>query len=208
MFSWKNALPLVALVVLLNACGTSPAESERGAVPSQSRVTPADASGAQDPVRTEVPTDMQSSYVQVDGADGQSVFACSYSINGKTVEGKSKEECDRLKKDFEKAAGTPSVPAPAAPQTPPASGQTQVNCAFNINGKSYVGNSQAECDKLKKDLGLGGTAPTTPASPPAPSQGSTPATNVACAFNINGKSYVGNSQAECDKLKKDLGLQF
>jgi hypothetical protein len=41
---------------------------------------------------------------------------------------------------------------------------------------------------------------------PAPAPGTS--TNVACAFNINGKLYEGKTQAECDKLKKDLGLQF
>jgi hypothetical protein len=66
---------------------------------------------------------------------------------------------------------------------------------------------------LKKDLGITMNfppipAPSVPAVPAVPSAPSAPATDVACAFNINGKLYEGKSQAECDKLKKDLGLQF
>jgi hypothetical protein len=100
-----------------------------------------------------------------------------------------------------------------APSAQPAPGQTpggtsQVACSFNINGKLYEGKSQAECDKLKKDLGLETAQPSTPAVPTAPAAGQSPSSQVACSFNINGKLYEGKSQAECDKLKKDLGLSF
>jgi hypothetical protein len=100
--------------------------------------------------------------------------------------------------------------APASQPAPgqAAGGSSQVACSFNINGKLYEGKSQAECDKLKKDLGLDSAlpAPSIPTAPAAPSAGGTPSTQVACAFNINGTLYEGKSQAECDKLRKDLGL--
>lgn len=95
---------------------------------------------------------------------------------------------------------------PAPDSTP--GGTSQVACAFNVNGKLYEGKSQAECDKLKKDLGLGSELPSTPTPPTAPSAGEKPSTQVACAFNINGRLYEGKSQEECDQLKKDLGLSF
>jgi hypothetical protein len=216
MLSLKNVLPAAALLLLLNACGAAPTETAR-----QVKQTPRTESTPKAPqVETSSGSagsqDAQASYVRVDAANGQSAFACSYSINGKTVEGKSQEECERLKKDFEKAAGAISVPVPPAIPAPsvPAGSDTQVACAFNINGKLYEGKSQAECDKLKKDLGITMNIPTLPAPTPVivPAPAPTPApgtsTNVACAFNINGKLYEGKTQAECDKLKKDLGLQF
>jgi hypothetical protein len=44
------------------------------------------------------------------------------------------------------------------------------------------------------------------ASPDA--QDDSTATDVSCAFNINGVLYEGDSQEECDRLKDDLGLSF
>jgi len=208
MLSWKNSGPAAALLLLLTACGTSPSEQSRQ--PAVKPTTDSTNSSSETVAPTEAPTDVQSGFVRVDAGEGQSVVACSYSINGKKAEGKSQAECDQLKKDFEKSAGAGSVPVPPVASTPAAPGNTQVACAFNINGKLYEGKSQAECDKLKKDLGITVNVPSIPAptQTPAPAQGSTPATNVACAFNINGTLYEGKSQAECDKLKKDLGLQF
>lgn len=218
MLSLKNVLPAAALLLLLTACGEAPTDSARQVNKTPQTESTADSPQIQTPSASPGAADAQSSYVRVDGANGQSVFACSYSVNGKTVEGKSQEECERLKKDFEKAAGSISVPVPPAIPAPsvPAGSDTQVACAFNINGKLYEGKSQAECDKLKKDLGITMNIPTIPASTPvivpAPTPAPAPApgtsTNVACAFNINGKLYEGKTQAECDKLKKDLGLQF
>jgi hypothetical protein len=217
MLFWKNALPAAALLLLLNACGTSPESARTVAeTPEKETTSKTNKPETETPVTRPEATDAQSSYVRVDAADGQSAVACSFSVNGKTVEGQSQEECERLKKDFEKAAGSVSVPSPLPPQAPATSGQSQVACAFNINGKLYEGKSQAECDQLKKDLGITTNVPTlpapvpapvpAPAPAPAPSQGSD--AKVACAFNINGQLYEGKSQAECDKLKKDLGLQF
>ncbi len=217
MLSWKNALPTAALLLLLNACGSqtvdpaAPVSSTPTVAPNPSATNTVEL--PQTPAPGTPQADAQSSYVRVDGADGQSVVACSYSINGKKFEGKSQEECDRLKKDFEKEAAAVGVPLPPSTPAPtaPAGGQAQVACAFNINGKLYEGKSQAECDKLKKDLGITISVPSlpVPAQVPTPAPAaSTPATNVACAFNINGKLYEGKTQAECDKLKKDLGLQF
>ncbi|HET9235754.1 MAG TPA: hypothetical protein VFO10_00805 [Oligoflexus sp.] len=216
MLSLKNVLPAAALLLLLNACGAAPTENSRQV--NQTPKTESTQTGPQAEAPS-APGDAavaQSGYVRVDGADGQSAFACSYSINGKTVAGKSQEECERLKKDFEKAAGSIGVPVPPAIPAPtvPAGSDNQVACAFNINGKLYEGKSQAECDKLKKDLGITMNIPTIPAPAPvivptpAPAPAPGTSTNVACAFNINGKLYEGKSQAECDKLKKDLGLQF
>jgi hypothetical protein len=212
MLFLKNPLPAAALLLLLTACGTSPNESARHGTETPQTDSKVAAPQTFAPSGEAGAADAQASYVRVDAANGQSAFACSYSINGKTVEGKSQEECDRLKKDFEKAAGSVSVPVPPAapvPATPaaPAAGDTQVACAFNINGKLYEGKTQAECDKLKKDLGITMNIPTIPAPAPAPVPAQ-PATNVACAFNINGQLFEGKTQAECDKLKKDLGLQF
>jgi hypothetical protein len=212
MLSLKNVLPAAALLLLLNACGEAPTKNARQENKTPQTESTTEGSQVQTPAGTPGASDAQSSYVRVDGANGQSVFACSYSINGKTLEGKSQEECERLKKDFEKAAGSISVPVPPAIPAPsvPAGSDTQVACAFNINGKLYEGKSQAECDKLKKDLGITMNIPTLPAPTPVivPAPASGTSTNVACAFNINGKLYEGKTQAECDKLKKDLGLQF
>jgi hypothetical protein len=209
MLFWKNLIPAAALLLLLNACGTS-SDTARHANEAPEKGTTTNAPEAQAPAGKTDAAAKPSGYVQVEAADGQSVVACSFSVNGKTVEGKTQEECDRLKKDFEKETGAVPVPTPVPPQAPAGSGESQVACAFNINGKLYEGKSQAECDKLKKDLGITTSVPTlpapVPAPAPAPSQGSE--TKVACAFNINGKLYEGKSQAECDKLKKDLGLQF
>jgi hypothetical protein len=205
MLILKNVMSAAALLLLLNACGTSSQESPRRVSQTPKTDTVAGASTTGVPTAEKEAADAQASYVRVDAADGQSAFACSYSINGKTVEGKSQEECERLKKDFEKAAGSIGVPSA------PAAGQTQVACAFNINGKSYEGKTQAECDKLKQDLGITMNIPSIPVPAPTPTPAPTqPQTsvNVICQFNINGKSYQGKTQAECDKLKKDLGLQF
>jgi hypothetical protein len=212
MLSLKNVVPTAALLLLLNACGTGPSESARHVNQTPKSETTAELPETMAPATDAASPAMQSGFVKVDAANGQSVVACSYSINGKTVEGKSQEECDRLKKDFEKAAGSVGAPVPPAAPVPstPAAGQTQVACSFNINGTLYEGKTQAECDKLKKDLGITMNFPPIPAPsvPAVPSAPSAPATDVACAFNINGKLYEGKSQAECDKLKKDLGLQF
>lgn len=216
MLSLKNVLPAAALLLLLNACGTAPTETARQVKPTPNTESTPQSPQTETTSGTAGSSDAQAGYVRVDAADGQSAFACSYSINGKTFEGRSQEECERLKKDFEKAAGSTGVPLPPAAPAPtvPAGSDTQVACAFNINGKLYEGKSQAECDKLKKDLGITLNVPSIPAPAPvivpkpapAPAPGSS--TNVACAFNINGKLYEGKTQAECDKLKKDLGLQF
>ncbi len=214
MLSWKNALPAAALLLLLNACGSPSGEPSTPVGPTPTVAPQSTATNNVELPQTAAPgTDPQAGYVRVDGADGQSVVACSYSINGKKFEGKSQEECDRLKKDFEKEAAAAGVPVPPSAPAPasPAAGQTQVACAFNINGKLYEGKSQAECDKLKKDLGITISVPSlpVPAQVPLPAPAtSTAASDVACAFNINGKLYEGKTQTECDKLKKDLGLQF
>lgn len=216
MLSLKNVLPAALLLLLLNACGEAPSDNARQVNNLPQTESKVEAPQVETSSGTPGASDAQAGYVRVDAANGQSSFACSYSINGKTVEGKSQEECERLKKDFEKAAGSIGVPVPPAVPAPsvPAGGDTQVACAFNINGKLYEGKSQAECDKLKKDLGITLNIPSIPAPAPAPVIVPAPApapgtsTNVACAFNINGKLYEGKTQAECDKLKKDLGLQF
>lgn len=216
MLSLKNVLPTAALLLLLNACGAAPTETARQVKQTPRTETTTEVTQVETSSNTADSQDAQASYVRVDAANGQSAFACSYSINGKTVEGKSQEECERLKKDFEKAAGAIGVPLPPAVPAPtvPAGSDTQVACSFNINGKLYEGKSQAECDKLKKDLGITLNVPSIPAPAPvivpkpAPAPAPGTSTNVACAFNINGKLYEGKTQAECDKLKKDLGLQF
>ncbi|MFW7381368.1 MAG: hypothetical protein ACOH5I_21340 [Oligoflexus sp.] len=103
------------------------------------------------------------------------------------------------------------APQQPSPNTPAPGGNQVVKCAFNINGVLYEGNSQAECDQLRAQLGINvGQTPTLPTTPKQPTLATPPANGeqnvVRCAFNINGVLYEGNSQAECDQLRRDLGL--
>ncbi len=212
----KHLVTTAALLVLINACGSSSDSPKRSETPQQTETnTVMPGSTVEKPVQTSADaittTPADASFIQTFGPDGGSAIACAYNINGKLSEGKTKEECDKLKKEFEKAVGTAAVPS--APSTGGTS--SQVACSFNINGKLYEGKSQAECDKLKKDLGITLSIPSLPSTPKAPAQTPVPSTpsagtvtDVACAFNVNGKLYEGKTQEECDKLKKDLGISF
>jgi hypothetical protein len=147
---------------------------------------------------------------------GNAVVHCSFQIDGQSYEGKSQAECDKLKEELGIDFKLPNTPSPKPVQEKEES--NVVHCAFNVNGELYEGKSQAECDQLKKDLGIElpplPNPPSTPPSqptppPPPPSQPNDPGQGdvvVRCAFNINGVLYEGNSQAECDKLRQDLGL--
>ncbi len=201
MLSLKHLFTATALLVLMNACGSSPQTSTGDA-----SIAPQVESNETnvDPLNAEA----RSAVVMADAPNGGSAVACSYSINGKNSEGKTQEECDRLKKEFDKLAAASSIPAPLPVPSAAAPGSSQVACSFNINGKLYEGKTQAECDKLKKDLGITTTLPSIPAPAPAPAPSAPVVSNVACAYNINGKLYEGKTQAECDKLKKDLGFQI
>jgi hypothetical protein len=145
MLSLKKVLTAAALLLLVNACGTTPTENARQVKPTPKTESTPQSPQTETTSGTAGSSDAQAGYVRVDAADGQSAFACSYSINGQTFEGRSQEECERLKKDFEKAAGSTGVPLPPAAPAPsvPAGSDTQVACAFNINGKLYEGKSQA-----------------------------------------------------------------
>lgn len=141
---------------------------------------------------------------------------CSFSVDGKNYEGRSAEECEQLKADLGLETQAP-ISQPKSPNTD----TSAVHCAFNINGELYEGRSKEECDKLREDLGLEEVVITPvdkPAEEPAeqpveeaPAEQATPApTNESyqCAFNINGVLYEGDSREKCDKLKKDLGINF
>ncbi|HYX35887.1 MAG TPA: hypothetical protein VE954_22535 [Oligoflexus sp.] len=180
MLSLNKVLSASAILLLLNACGTKSSKKDRDAAPN-----PETTAGV----------------------------ACTYSVNGKTLEGKTQEECDQLKEEFEKATDSAASVLPTAPsakESPTAPGESQVTCAFSIDGKLYEGKSQVECDQLKKDLGITVNVPSVASPEPAASSSQSPTSvsNVTCAFDINGQLHEGKSQAECDKLKKDLGFQF
>ncbi|WP_141733458.1 hypothetical protein [Oligoflexus tunisiensis] len=138
MLSLKNLFLSAVAFLLLNACGTSPKETTRQPNPVDRTETTAKDSRPQAPVTEAQPTDMPSSSARDDERTENPVPT--------------------------PAPVSPPVPASTptptpAPETATAPAQDsssiiQVNCAFNINGKSYVGNSKAECDKLKKDLGF------------------------------------------------------
>ena len=147
------------------------------------------------------------------GKNSKSV-ACAFSINGKNYEGKSEAECDKLKAELNIPGAKKPLPLPASPvANPPASSQ-KVSCAFSVNGKDYTGSTQAECDKLKQDLGIGALpsipAPKIPApavpAPTVPAPSSDGTTAVSCAYNVNGVLHEGKTQAECDKLKQQFGV--
>jgi hypothetical protein len=104
-------------------------------------------------------------------------------------------------------------------------------CSYNVNGQTFSGNTQADCDKIKHDLGLDQQAvPRTPTTPPTQAQVPTPAPTLAqvptpaptlaqvptgaptqvgasqplCSFNVNGVTFTGTSQAECDELRREI----
>lgn len=153
-----------------------------------------------------IQTANQSEQVQIED------YQCSYSINGETLNGSSKAECDALKEQLAatKESNSPNAPQPAE-ESHENTTNTMVQCSFNINGELFEGDSKEECDKLKKDLGidkllediLSGTAPTETSG-----GGSETVSNSAykCQFNINGELFEGDSKEACDKIKKDLGL--
>lgn len=153
------------------------------------------------------------------------VESCAYLIRGVLYEGSSKQQCDELRSDLnqdllaegldsEEAEVTEGEESPSVSNVEPEAGQAAGNgenlsviCSFNVNGTAYVGKSQAECDKLRKDLGFDQfftPIPTLP-QPPAQQGGQS---SYQCSFNINGVLYQGDSKEKCDKLKRDLGFNF
>jgi hypothetical protein len=209
MFSLQRILSSTALVLVLNACGSQVSESQRHSTDSSS---PRDRSNEQASIgATSDMVNGNSSFARTQDPNQVKSVVCSYSVNGKTWEGKSKEECDRLKAAFEKSAQLPTTPLPGTPSaSKPSDTNKQVACSFNVNGQLYEGKNQAECDKLKADLGIDTPSLPAPApnSTPAPKPSTSSSVEISCAFNINGKLFEGKSQAECDKLKQDLGFQF
>jgi hypothetical protein len=103
-------------------------------------------------------------------------------------------------------------------------------CSYNVGGQTFSGNTQADCDKIKHDLGLDNqavpripppTAAPIPAEVPtgAPIQAEVPtgapiqaevaapkpsASQPLCTFNVNGVTFTGTTQAECDELRKEI----
>jgi hypothetical protein len=124
----KKLFPSALAFIVLNACGTSPKESAQQPNPVNQTETKASDAKPQAPVTETQPMEMPS----------------------RTDEAVKAEPAPT-------SVQTPAAPSAAAPTPTPAQdpdANVQVNCAFNINGKSYVGNTKAECDKLKKDLGF------------------------------------------------------
>ena len=92
-------------------------------------------------------------------------------------------------------------------------GQEATACSFVVNHQSYSGKTVAECEKLKKDLAI--SIPSTIPTPTAPvvvkptdTVVSSNTSASSCQFSVNGTKYEGRTQAECDKLIKDLGIKF
>ena len=132
-----------------------------------------------------------------DKQNNKTAISCSYDLNGKSVSGSTKEECDRLLADSGLAKKSSEI------EVPNVNKPESYSCSFSIDGSSVSGSSKEECDRLEQEY-LSEIS-----NLPAFDGGSdADMPLVSCNFTINGSSVSGSSKEECDKLEQEYLSQI
>lgn len=120
----------------------------------------------------------------------ETVYSCSYVINGETKKASSKEECLSLEDEADRASSKDLVDDADSSDV----STSATSCSYNINGVLTTGSSKQECDELKKLHG----------NPAFSETSSTEATS--CSYNVNGVVKTGSTKQECEELKQLMGF--